>query len=273
MAGAGGKLDDREAAPLELVPEAPRAACAAIGTGSSRKSARSSSAATRRSRRSRSGARASTETAHAAGDDVRRARLDVELTDGGRRLRRRQRSRSRTRRTYSAAAISASRRPAIGTVPAWPALARRRSLSPRTMPTMPMASPSGAPARSRTGPCSTCTSRKHSGSGPRSTKAELPTQPRSSSRKTATAPFPTRSTASIAATTPSAPSNLPPKGTESRCEPVQTLDSRRRPIRFPAASTSTSSPASRIQPAASSCARSSPAVPATRLAPTPPPMA
>ena len=35
-----------------------------------------------------------------------------------------------------------------------------------------------------------CTSRKHSGSAPRSTKAELPTQPRSSSLKTATAPLP-----------------------------------------------------------------------------------
>ena len=58
-----------------------------------------------------------------------------------------------------------------------------------------------------------------SGNAPRSTKAVLPTQPRSSSLKTATAPFPTRSTASMAATTPSAPSNLPPKGTESRCEP------------------------------------------------------
>ena len=50
-------------------------------------------------------------------------------------------------------------------------------------------------------------------------------QPRSSSRKTTTTPRPARSTASIAATTPSAPSNLPPYGTESRCEPVQTLGS------------------------------------------------
>ena len=50
------------------------------------------------------------------------------------------------------------------------------------------------------------------------------------------------------ATTPSAPSNLPPLGTESRCDPVQTRTYRRcAPIRLPAPSTSTSRPASRIQ--------------------------
>ena len=94
--------------------------------------------------------------------------------------------------------------------------------SPRTMPTIPMTMPSGAPALARTGPCSMCSSRKQAGRGRLWTKAVLPMQPRSSSRKATTAPVPTRSTASIPATTPSAPSNFPPFGTESRCEPVQT---------------------------------------------------
>ena len=65
------------------------------------------------------------------------------------------------------------------------------------------------------------------------TKAVLPVQPRSSSRKATTAPVPARSTASIPATTPRAPSNLPPLGTESRCEPVQTRGSSLRPIEVP----------------------------------------
>src|SRR2546430_8258400 len=52
----------------------------------------------------------------------------------------------------------------------------------------------------------------------------------------------------ISATTPSAPSNLPPSGTESRCDPLQTSACFVRPIRLPAGSTSTFSPASRIQP-------------------------
>ena len=54
------------------------------------------------------------------------------------------------------------------------------------------------------------------------------------------------------------PSNLPPPGTESRCEPAQTSAlSPLLPIRLPASSTSTASPASSIQPRASRCASSS----------------
>ena len=71
--------------------------------------------------------------------------------------------------------------------------------------------------------------------------------------------LPSASTASSPATTPSAPSKRPAPGTVSRCEPVQTWRSPPgiRPIRFPAASTSTSSPASRNHLRASSCAASS----------------
>ena len=61
------------------------------------------------------------------------------------------------------------------------------------------------------------------GSGPpRATSARLPMHPTSSPRNTTTEPAPTRSTASIAATTPSAPSKRPPCGTVSRCDPTQT---------------------------------------------------
>ena len=69
------------------------------------------------------------------------------------------------------------------------------------------------------------------------------------------------------ATTPSAPSKRPPFGTESRCEPTQTRASPRRPTVLPAASTSTVSPASRIQTAASRCAASSSGEPPMRVAP------
>ena len=87
-------------------------------------------------------------------------------------------------------------------------------------------------------------------------------------------PEPARSTASIAATTPSAPSKRPPCGTVSRCEPSQTSGrSAERPSKFPEASCSTSSPASRIQPAASSNASSSAGLGCGRLAPGPPPIA
>ena len=129
---------------------------------------------------------------------------------------------SRMRRISVAAATSASRRPSIGTVPAWPAVPSTRS-SPRAIPAIDVTTPSGAPARSSTGPCSTCSSRNTDGSAPPcATSARLPMHPTSSPRKTTTDPTPARSTASIPATTPRAPSNRPPAGTVSRCEPVHT---------------------------------------------------
>ncbi len=87
--------------------------------------------------------------------------------------------------------------------------------------------------------------------------AHRPASPRRGTRRRRAARSGSRSAASIAATTPSAPSNRPAVGTLSRCEPAQTRASPRVPKRLPAPSRETSSPASRIQPAASSCAASS----------------
>ncbi len=134
--------------------------------------------------------------------------------------------------------------------------------------------PSGTPARSSVGPCSMWSSRNADGTSSYRQSARLPMQPTSSPRNAATEPQPVCSTASIAATTPSAPSNLPPCGTESRCDPTHT-SSRwpERPSRLPCASTSTARPASRSQPAVSLCAASSSGLGCGRFAPSPPPIA
>ena len=62
-----------------------------------------------------------------------------------------------TARTSSAAAHSASRRSAMGTVPAWPA-SPSRPTSIRLCPAIAVTTPTGSPRRSSTGPCSMWTS-------------------------------------------------------------------------------------------------------------------
>ena len=193
------------------------------------------------------------------------------------------RATSRARSTNSAAAQSASSRASIGVVPAWPARPERTTRR-RAYATIDVTIPSGVSRASSTGPCSMCSSTNAPGSRAPglATRPRLPAHPRSSSRKATTASV--RScvsavpTASSPATTPSAPSNRPPRGTVSRCEPVQVSSSsgrvpRRRPTRLPSGSTSTSSPASSIHPAARRCASSSSGVSPTRFAPGPPPIA
>ena len=134
--------------------------------------------------------------------------------------------------------------------------------------------PAAPPPRRATGPCSMWSSRNAVGTSSLRQSARLPMQPTSSPRNATTEPQPASSTASIAATTPSAPSNIPPCGTESRWEPTQTSSRlSERPSRLPCASVSTASPASRSQPAVSSCAVSSSALGCGRFAPGPPPIA
>ena len=87
-----------------------------------------------------------------------------------------------------------------------------------------------------------CTSRKHAGSAPRSTKAELPTQPRSSSLKTTTAPLSDALDRLDRGDDPERTVELAPvrHGVEVRAGPDARLP--RRPMRFPASSTSTVEP-------------------------------
>ena len=62
-----------------------------------------------------------------------------------------------TASTHCAAAASASRRKAIGTVPAWPAMPVNSMLK-RLPPLMAVTTPTGKPSLSSTGPCSMCNS-------------------------------------------------------------------------------------------------------------------
>ncbi len=84
-------------------------------------------------------------------------------------------------------------------------------------------------------------------------------------------------TTSRPATTPTTPSNRPPCGTESRCDPMPRAGRSARwpgrvPMVLPKASTATVSPRSAIQPATTRCASRSSAVRARRLtAPSPSP--
>ena len=214
---------------------------------------------TRRSR-STSGARASTSSVTRGGDHVDRARLDLDLPDGGDRVLDRPRrlldpedlarplhervvAHAHRRRPGVARAALDDDRPAR--TPTMPVtIAERRAGGGEPRPLLDVQLEEGARQLAA-----------------RQTRARLPTQPRSSSRKTTTEPRPARSTASIAATTPSAPSNFPPWGTVSRCEPVQTPGTDpfgSVPNRLPAASTRrprARPPRSHIR--ASSCAASS----------------
>ncbi len=147
------------------------------------------------------------------------------------------RARARAGRTR-AASTSASSRASIGVVPAWSARPSKTT-SPRAWPTIAVTIPSGSPAR--------CEHRalldvqldeRRRGSAARRTRG-CPIRPVSSSRKATTA-----SGASAAAPRPRAPRrrrarrrSCPPFGTESRCEPLQTVRAPRRPSRLPAAST------------------------------------
>ena len=63
----------------------------------------------------------------------------------------------RARRAYSAAAMKASRRQAMGVVPAWSAWPLKVTQL-RRLPTMPSTTPMGIFAASRCGPCSMCSS-------------------------------------------------------------------------------------------------------------------
>ena len=111
------------------------------------------------SSRSASGARVDGQP-DAPGDDVRCRRARPRGARRWRRLPSIPRAASRTRSTNSAAVTSASSRPSIGVVPAWPAVPSNTTSPPR-QPTIPVTTPSGAPrCPSSTGPCSTCTSRK-----------------------------------------------------------------------------------------------------------------
>src|SRR3954447_2832125 len=165
------------------------------------------------------------------------------------------RAHSRTCRTNAAASTSASARASIGVVPAWSARPSK-TRKPRAWPAIAVTTPSGSPSEASTGPCSMCNSRYASGVD---SIRLLPIGPVSSARNATTASGRPRSrdAASIAATTPRAPSKRPAVGTLSRCDPAQTRASPRLPKRLPAPSRVTASPASRIQPAASSCAASS----------------
>ena len=195
-----------------------------------------------------SGARASTREAHARGNDVSGAWLDVELPDS------RNRAGNRSscipdleypprRRDQCVVATVHRRRPRMPSASLEHELCSRVADDPGDDSERHVALGRGPdPARREA-------RGKRAGSGPpAATSARLPMQPTSSPRNATTEPAPTRSTASIAATTPSAPSNRPPCGTVSRCEPTQQASGtfsprappRACPKRLPCASTSTS---------------------------------
>ena len=172
VAGSRGELDDREAACLQLGTEGAERACGhrdglepEVGSQLELGDQAVEPLAVR-------GAGVDREP-HPARDHVDRAGLDVDLPDGG------DGSVDRPPRCHARAGRTRRRRPARRRGRASERCPRGRPRpsnvrSPRTMPTIPIASPSGTPARSRTGPCSMCTSRKHSGSAPRCDEGRAP---------------------------------------------------------------------------------------------------
>ena len=149
-----------------------------------------------------------------ARDDVDSPRLDVDVTDGG------NGAVDRERRLADAQDLGGCGDEGVVAlvhrdVPACPARPWQ-VFSPRAYAAIPVTTASGAPAASRRGPCSWCSSTKAPGSAPRATRPREPAQPRSSSRKATTpsvrACLPRPSTASSAPSTPSGPSRRPAFG-------------------------------------------------------------
>ena len=163
------------------------------------------------------------------------------------------RASSRRASAKDAAARKASRRPGIGSVPAWPLSPWKRTTKP-AMPVIEVTAASGIPARSSTGPCSTCTSTKLPGSGARG--------PRS----------PVKPSAESAARTLVPALSIRSSSASQRRPQTKRLPNTPRPKRYPSSSRKTqtvsvarnSSPASRL---AAASAASTPSAPSKRPPP------
>ena len=209
VAGAGDELGRARQRPRAARRAAHRSSRPGRCGGAARSRSRATSASSCSGRR-RPGV---DDDGHPRRNDVDRVRLDL---DAGRRSRPSPSRRPMPRRAERTRPprASASSRASIGVVPAWSARPSKTT-SPRACPTIAVTIPSGSPEPASTGPCSMCSSRNAAGSArPRRRRCSR-RSPRLLVAEDDDAELGVgqrRSAASIAATTPSAPSKRPAVG-------------------------------------------------------------